>query len=185
MTSIEPLALRDYQLEAVRNLTRGRLDGHLRQLLCAPTAAGKNVIAAYMIDSAVKKGSRVGFLVDRLPLVTQTSKKLLEDFGLQHGIIRGPTLLHPELPVQVASMQTLERRDVWPDWDFVFLDECHDIRRKIVERVIYLNLTAIGLTATPASGRADRRVQRRLRYNLDEWRRDQRAKRKIEQSKAA
>ena len=149
MTSIEPPALHDYQLEAVRHLTKVRLDGHLRQLLVAPTAAGKNHIAAYMIDGAIKKGNKVGFLVDRRSLVSQISEKLLNDFGLQHGIIRGRAHLHPELPVQVASMQTLERREVWPDWNFIFIDECHDIRRKIVERVIDEKITAIGLTATP------------------------------------
>lgn len=151
MTTIEPPALRDYQLEAVRHLTKGRRDGHRRQLLVAPTAAGKTHIAAYMIDSAVKKGNKVGFLVDRRTLVSQTSKKLIEDFGLYHGIIRGRTHLHPELPVQVASMQTLERREVWPDWNFVFIDECHDIRRGIIERVIREKITAIGLTGTPTT----------------------------------
>ena len=146
---VQPPELRDYQLKSVAKLGEGLRAGHTRQLLSAATGSGKTVIAAHMLRGAAMKGSRVGFLVDRVNLVDQTSRQLVNEFGLYHGIIQGSPDIHPDLPVQVASMQTLERREEWPKFDLLFVDECHDIRRKIMGRIIEDNITTIGLTATP------------------------------------
>ena len=53
--------------------------------------------------------------------------------------------------VQVASVQTLEKCDSWPDIDIVFLDELHVLMRKSVINMIETRptLRIVGATATP------------------------------------
>jgi len=54
------------------------------------------------------------------------------------------------LPVQVASIQTLVRRQL-PDADIIFIDEAHRSKANTYKKVIegYPNAIIVGLTATP------------------------------------
>ena len=63
------LQLRDYQAEAIEALREGVRRGMRRQVLVAPTGAGKTVIASHLLNEASRKGSYALFLVDRVALV--------------------------------------------------------------------------------------------------------------------
>jgi len=78
------MELRDYQIESIQGLRDGfRLGG--RQVLCAPTGAGKSVIALEMIRLAMAKKSKVWFMVERRVLANQFSAHLAAA-EIPHGV---------------------------------------------------------------------------------------------------
>jgi DNA repair protein RadD len=115
-----------------------------------PTGAGKTLIAAKIIEGAMSKGNRVIFTVPAIPLIDQTVRAFeaegIRDIGvMQAGHPRTDTLAK----VQVASVQTLRRREI-PDAALVIVDECH-IRAEVIEKLMdeRPDVFFIGLSATP------------------------------------
>jgi len=146
------IRLRNYQidaLDALRNLIAG---GSSRNILCAPTGAGKTVMASELIRLALAKGSRVLFLADRIVLVDQTSAKLWE-FGIPHGRIQGDNRYGEAEPILVGSAQTMERWDIaaWEgmNFDLVIIDEAHTLRKDVLDKISRIGVPTVGLTATP------------------------------------
>jgi superfamily II DNA or RNA helicase len=118
-----PIELRPYQNESVEGLRANIRDGIKNQVLCSPTGSGKTVIALYLLDECRNKNKRAIFVVERLPLVEQTSA-MLDKFGIDHGVIQGNHWrTRPGEKIQVATAQTLDRRG-WPDADLIIVDEC-------------------------------------------------------------
>jgi superfamily II DNA or RNA helicase len=101
---------------------------------------------------AVSKGKRVLFIAHRKEIINQSSQKL-DDFQISHGVIMANHARVNDDAVQVASIQTLMRRDK-PPADLVIIDEAHlscsASYKAIVEH--YAGATVIGLTATPIRG---------------------------------
>ena len=144
------IQLRDYQEKSVESLREGIRQGHVRQVLCAPTGSGKTVIAAHMIACALAKGSHSAFVCDRVALVRQTSQRLAE-FGIEHGVAQGSNTFGRSLPVQVCSAQTLEKRGFWPNLDLIIVDEAHVQRKQTTKFILNSGKQTVGLTATPFS----------------------------------
>ena len=142
--------LRRYQADAVQELRQLIRDGYKRILLVAATGSGKTTVACYMINSAAKRGHQSIFLAHRKELIDQCSNRL-DSEGVDHGIIKaGNKRLVPHLPVQVASVLTLIRRDK-PNAKIFIIDEAHRARAKSYMKVLesYPDSIVIGLTATP------------------------------------
>ncbi len=145
------MILRPYQISAVNGLRSAIQRGAKGVILAAPTGSGKTVMGCEVIRSAVTKRRRVLFVAHRDELIRQCSGKLT-DIGIQHGIIkagmRGGDVL---APVQVASIQTIMRRQQIPPADLLIVDECHHVMsggyRKLIDR--YPAAIRLGLTATP------------------------------------
>jgi late competence protein required for DNA uptake (superfamily II DNA/RNA helicase) len=146
----EEFGLRDYQIESVQALRDGIRAGHRAQLLVAPTGAGKTVMAAYLLSEAARRNSRSAFIVDRVSLVDQTSATL-DRYGVDHGVIQsGHWRRRMHAPVQVCSVQTLERRGFGADWQLVVVDEAHCMRQGMLQWIKrHNNVVLIGATATP------------------------------------
>ena len=142
------IVLRDYQEEAVESLRDGLRGGHKWQMLVAPTGAGKTVMAGAIIQSASAKQSRVGFIVDRIALVSQTSLRMHEA-GIRHGVKQGDVDIGADEPVRVYSAQTLERMRRPPKFDLAIYDEAHTKRRRTIEMLQAMDCPVIGLTASP------------------------------------
>ena len=145
---------RDYQVEALGNLRAGFSRKVGRQLLCAATGAGKTLISTLMMNATVARGNRCAFLVDRVALVDQTVQRL-QEFGLPHGRAQGhhSTRYGYDEPVHVWSMQTLEKSQdvskVLSRYQLVIYDECHALRRKVIDALLDARVRTIGLSATP------------------------------------
>src|SRR5688572_9143004 len=114
-----------HQTRAIDLLRQSLAGGHRRPLLQLPTGAGKTVIAAAIVESALAKGNRVLMTVPLLSLVDQTVERFAENGIHAVGVMQG---MHPATdctqPVQVASAQTLRRRAI-PEADLVIVDEAH------------------------------------------------------------
>ena len=79
---------RPFQESAHQALRQGFAEGHRRQLVCAPTGAGKTILALRVAHEALLRGKRVVFLADRTTLINQTSAAA-DAVGLSaHGIIQ-------------------------------------------------------------------------------------------------
>jgi superfamily II DNA or RNA helicase len=121
-------------------------------MLQAPTGAGKTVLAASIIESALSKGRRVIFTVPAISLVDQTVREFYAEGIRDVGVIQADhPRTDPSRPVQIASIQTLRRRHI-PQADLVLIDEAHR-NDKLIEdwmtRDEWLSVPFIGLSATP------------------------------------
>lgn len=142
--------LRPYQTAALDRVRHSFRKGCRRPVLQLPTGGGKTVIASNIIRGALAKGRRTTFVVDSITLIDQTVERFFEDGISDIGVIQAD---HPmtdwSKPVQVASVQTLRRRER-PECDLVVVDECHERHETIwnwmAERP---ELPFLGLSATP------------------------------------
>lgn len=148
------MRLRDYQTRDI-----GRIVDALRKhrAVCyqLPTGAGKTIIAAEICRRLVANGQKGLALVHRRELVRQFVNTLVESEVLPHfgiGIIAAGQAPAPWATFQVASVQTLARREVNFDPRLIFVDEAHHIRASTWETLMQRWPTAriLGLTATPA-----------------------------------
>lgn len=164
-TDLEPapttreLVLYDYQQRAIDSARDNIRRGHRRQILCAPTGAGKTIIGLALMQGAMRAGSRSAFITDRTALVDQTSTAL-DLYGLDHGVMQSAHWRQrPDALVQLVSAQTLGHRlgrggyvdSHLRDLRFVLIDEAHTLYSSTLEWLANLpeNVAVIGLTATP------------------------------------
>jgi superfamily II DNA or RNA helicase len=152
--------LRAYQVDVIQRLRAAIGAGDRRPLLVAPTGAGKTIIAAAIIESAVQRRSQVLFLAHRRELITQAAQKLWNAADVDAGVIMAGHPLRPDEPVQVASVQTLWHRAMRtsaidrPEADLVIVDEAHRARAQTYQKILdaYPGAVILGLTATPCRG---------------------------------
>jgi hypothetical protein len=103
--------LRPYQTRAIEMLRQSLGSGKLRPVLQAPTGFGKTRLAAAVVEGALAKKKRVIFTVPALSLVDQTVRAFWDDGIRDVGVIQGMNPMTDwSRPVQVASVQTLQRR---------------------------------------------------------------------------
>lgn len=116
---------RPFQKTAHEALREGFRAGHKNQLIMAPTGAGKSYLGHRIAHEALLKGKRAIFVCDRSALIDQTSETA-DEYGLAaHGIIKADHWRRDEsLPYQIASIQTIMKREFWPKVDVVIIDEC-------------------------------------------------------------
>lgn len=145
------LNLRPYQNESISALRNGFKEGHKRQVLSASTGAGKSIMMMEMIRSSLLKEKRSLFICERRVLVDQFSRHL-DSMNIDHGVYMSKHWRYrPHALVQLASIQTLEKMDKWPDADIVYVDELHACMRKSLIKFISENsdTKVCGATATP------------------------------------
>lgn len=143
------LTLRPYQ-ETLVDDARVALRQYKQIILQAPTGAGKTAITVYMMSRAAEQGKKAMFIVHQNELLSQTSRALWRQ-KLEHGMIASGKVIS-QLPVQVASVQTLVNRlplVIKPD--LIIIDEAHRSAASTYQKVLeyFPNAMVIGLTATP------------------------------------
>ncbi len=141
---------RPFQVDSHEKLRQGFRDGHKKQLIMAPTGAGKTYLGLRICNEAIQKGKRAVFLCDRTTLIDQTSA-VADRYGMSsHGIIQAQHWRrNASLPFQIASVQTIARREFWPQLDILVVDEAHTTYKAWVDFVKTTNAAVIGLSATP------------------------------------
>lgn len=144
--------LRPHQVTAIEKLRRSLTAGRRRPMIQLPTGAGKTVIAGAIVKGALAKGNRVLFVVPALSLIDQTVRSFWVEGIRDVGVIQAS---HPKTdatrPVQVASIQTLQRRPI-PRFDIVVVDEAHrwfEMMGTWMKAPDWAGVPFVGLSATP------------------------------------
>ncbi len=135
--------LRDYQVDLLERALSSKAADVCVQ---APTGTGKTTIMAAL--ARYYSGKRILFLAHRQEILRQI-KDRLATFNIDSGI-KAPWAERTDHDVQVASVQTLSRRDA-EYYDVLITDESHHATasnyRKIYQSIDYDN--HYGFTATP------------------------------------
>jgi len=148
---LNPVILRDYQLDILRKVAALMRQGFRRVLIQLPTGGGKTVLAGQALLSANVCGFTAQFVVHRKELINQTSESF-ERMGLDHGFIAAGRPLDLMASTTLAGVQTLANRlDVVLPPNLVVVDEAHHAVAGTWERVMdaYPDAFILGLTATP------------------------------------
>ena len=144
------IKLRPYQQKFIDDVREQFQLGHKRVCGVAPCGSGKTIMTGWMTRETAQNGKRVLFMVHRKELIDQTSKTFT-DLGIEHGIIASGVKSNYDLPVQIASVQTLVKRikDI-PRPDLLICDECHHILADSYMKILnYWKPYLLGVTATP------------------------------------
>ena len=146
-----PRQLRDHQAKAIDMLRHSLARGNRHVVLQAATGFGKTLTAAKIIERALAKDRKVLFTVPRLSLVDQTVAEFMKEGITDIGVMQAN---HPRTnalaKVQVASVQTLARREGYGDFGLVMVDECHETHEivySLMDR--WPDVHFVGLSATP------------------------------------
>lgn len=141
--------LREFQAATHLELRRGHAKTP-KQIVMAPTGAGKTLLALHVCAEALAKGGRVIFICDRKTLINQTSA-VADSYGMPpHGIIQANNpRMDLRRPFQIASAQTLAIRGLTDDYDVIVVDECHTMMDAVLEIIGATSAAVIGLSATP------------------------------------
>jgi DNA repair protein RadD len=146
------MELRPHQIKAIEMIRHSLKTGHKRPLLAAPCSFGKTITAAWLLKAAAEKGKRAIFFADRVKLIDQTINAF-ESLGLDFGVMQSNHWQTDHTkPIQIASIQTVARRDRKPEFDLAIVDECHtayDSLTQLMER--FDQVPFVGLSATPYS----------------------------------
>lgn len=138
------------QAEAIENIRASLGGGVKRLVLQAPTGSGKTVIAAKIMNGVVAKSKRAAFVVPAIDLVDQTAQAFWNEGIKDIGVIQGDhSLTSWEKPIQICSIQTIERRGVFPEADIALFDECHRLFKAHKAWLQDAKYPIIGLSATP------------------------------------
>jgi superfamily II DNA or RNA helicase len=142
------VTLRPYQLDGIAAIREAFRNGVRRVLYQLPTGGGKTEIFKHIAEQAATRGKRVCILVHRKELVSQVHERLT----MPHGVIMQGVTPWPSLGLQVASVQTLVRRQHRYDpFDLLIVDEAHHAVASTYRTILTANPRAfvLGVTATP------------------------------------
>lgn len=145
----EQIKLRPYQTDAIARINEAIGRGVRRIMVQLATGAGKTHIASSMTAGQDKP---MIFTVPAIELVDQTLEKFhregIRDVGVMQAAHR---LTDSSRPIQIASVQTLMRREI-PPAELVFIDEAHTVFTfygKWFTDPARKDVPFIGLSATP------------------------------------
>lgn len=121
-------------------------------MIYSPTGSGKTGLAAFVTDGFVSNGMRVLFTCPYTTLIEQTVNRFIE-YGIDANEISIIWQNHPAYEsnklIQIASADTLIRRQMPDNIDLIIIDEAHLRRKKLLEFVRDTNAKVIGLSGTP------------------------------------
>lgn len=145
--------LYDDQSEAIRNIRESLGGGVKRLMVQGPTGSGKTKIAAAIMTGVVQKRKRAAFVVPAIDLIDQTAQSFWSEGITEIGVIQGDHgLTDWSKPIQICSIQTIERRGVFPQVDLVLHDEAHRAYKATktwLTHPDWQRVPMIGLSATP------------------------------------
>lgn len=144
--------LRKHQTDALHLLRQSLGKGNRKVMVQAPTGFGKTVLASHIVAGAIAKGNRVCFVVPALSLIDQTVQSFYDDGITDVGVIQADhPMTNPSMPVQVASIQTIARRDYnRMSFKLVVVDEAHVLYKAMIQWMADWNaIPFVGLSATP------------------------------------
>ncbi len=147
------IQLRSYQLDIAQQIFSHWFNGYSSVAVQLPTGSGKTIIFTAVANEFISRTDPVLVIAHRTELITQAAAKLETVTNLTIGIIKAGSKPNPDSLIQVASIQTLVRRNPPPASLDIF-DEAHHCHSKTYATVFrhYREKGAyiLGCTATPA-----------------------------------
>jgi DNA repair protein RadD len=145
--------LRPYQNEALDQISAQWRKGIRRVMTHMATGSGKTVIFAEAIKRTVAKGGKAVMVVRGIQLVEQAHQRLLRE-NVEHGIKQGNHWYkNHKAPVQICSIDTLVRRQDFPEATLLVIDEAHlftsEPCKKFMENYNSRGTHVLSVTATP------------------------------------
>jgi superfamily II DNA or RNA helicase len=146
--------LRPYQIEGIEKIEAAWKSGVRRVMFQMPTGTGKTVVFNQIVKQELEQNSTstVLILAHRQELIEQNVERLRTDFQIEAGMIMGDNPVNLALPVQVASIQTLSRRD-YPSLNpsLIIIDEAHHVGAASYKKLLseYPDARLLGVTASP------------------------------------
>jgi superfamily II DNA or RNA helicase len=146
--------LRPYQSDLLEKLY-SQWGTHRKVMVQLPTGGGKSVIFGAAARRAIDEAQRVLIIAHREELIRQAAGHLgqwCDPSGKMIGIVKDGHKLHPERPIQIASVQSLgSRRSALGKFGLVVIDEAHHSTSATYRSAIEScpNALILGLTATP------------------------------------
>lgn len=149
MEAPQVLSLRPDQAKVFDEVREKIRHGARRIAVVCPTGSGKGVMLAEMLRMAHERGGKGLVLTERREIALGAHKKLGK-VGVDAGLIMAGHVANRELPVQVASIQSLVNR-ANPEAKVVIADECHHGTAATWRGVFdqYPDAIIVGFTATP------------------------------------
>ena len=152
-------SLRDYQIRNKQKIYNA-WQNYRSVMLQMPTGTGKTRLFVSIVKDLFhwgvehKSAVKILILAHRKELIEQIDETLGIKYNQAHGLITSGNAEQRKYPVQVGSVQTLNRRlDKWTDKDFdvIIVDEAHHIKAESYKKIIkqYPNAKILGVTATP------------------------------------
>lgn len=146
------IELRPYQINGIRDIFDAwnpQTQNLMNVLFQMPTGTGKTTVFSDIVRRACFKDKKVLIVVHRKELVEQIVERL-SSFGVKAGVISGTVQADAAREVQVATIQTLSKRE-YPVADIVIIDECHHAKASTYKKLwdIYPEARFLGVTATP------------------------------------
>jgi DNA repair protein RadD len=144
--------LRPHQTHLIEQIDEAIATGCNRLIAQAATGFGKTIVGAHRLRRRQEAGERALFIVPALSLIDQTIEKLAAEGVRDVGVIQASHFMTDYArPIQVASVQTLQRRQI-PDCAEIIIDEVHKwfkLYPKLLADPRFENVPIIGLSATP------------------------------------
>ncbi len=159
-----PFELDEFQKEACEHIDNGK-----SVVVCAPTGAGKTVIAQHAIHRALEKGQRIFYTTPLKALSNQKFGDFSSKYGINNvGLLTGDTSINRNAQIVVMTTEVFRNMlygtnfgsvtENMKDVKYVVLDEVHymnDEQRGTVweESIIYCptNIQIVALSATVAN----------------------------------
>lgn len=140
------------------NMLRRNWKQYSSFMVYSPTGSGKTGLSAFIVDGFVSRGLRILFVAPYTVLLDQTAQRFVE-YGLPVDEIsyiwRNHSTYDPLRMIQIASADTLIRREFPNNIDLLIIDEAHLRRKKLLEVMLHLanntEVKIIGLSGTPFS----------------------------------
>jgi len=125
-------------------------------MLQMPTGTGKTHVFCEIAKTFCKaEKKKVLILAHRTELISQISERL-KKFGFHAGIFQSGQIIADECQIQIASVQTLRRRDklsFWNNVSLIIVDEAHHTPSNIYLEILKVyqkeQTKLLGVTATP------------------------------------
>ena len=129
-----PFELDDFQKEAVNYIDEGK-----SVVVCAPTGAGKTVIAEHAVHRALENGSRVFYTT---PLKALSNQKF-NDFGAKYGydkvgLLTGDTSINREGQIVVMTTEVFRNMLYGTNFGEV-ADNLKNVKYVVLDEVHYMN----------------------------------------------
>lgn len=148
----------NFAQERALSMLRREWKQHNSFMVYAPTGAGKTGLAAFLTAGFVSRGMKVLFVAPFTVLITQTAQRFVQ-YGLPAENIayiwRDHSNQDLSKKIQIASADTLIRRDFPQDIDLLIIDEAHLKRKKLLAEIERLtsetDCKVVGLSGTPFS----------------------------------